>query len=443
MTGALSDDLLPAPPPNEIYRMAEYKRELVRRHGPADGFVRFMAAVAGGSTMRLRELPIAAACDVARSAPHVYMECDPGGYPFESAPPRVIGANDSTTLRGIARAAYVACFANAVVGSRSSAVICDDRVLLDFERDERTRSADRPELDAAIFAVDGDRAFVLENVDAPAFTFDEAFVSLLSPHSDAFGHWIWHQVPRLIAALASGALPPMTVLIDENMPRSHRAALDLALGEKPYPVAMLPAGTRARVARAWYAPTPFYVPYLPVNDERWRWDFLATPSARYAPILASMSDSGAALAAAALVGERVFFARRPHLRRRMVDADVIENIARDRGFAIVYPEEMPFEQQLRVLRGARYLVGPEGSAMFLNFYARRGLRLAILSHPITSLLTNYTAPIATLDVDVTVLTGPIRDPHFSGGYPNFGYRHFADYEIEPSAFAAFLDAWTR
>lgn len=50
---------------------------------------------------------------------------------------------------------------------------------------------------------------------------------------------------------------------------------------------------------------------------------------------------------------------------------------------VVYPEDMPFIEQVRLLRNAQYVVGPEGSAMFLLFFARPGTKLCILNHTYT------------------------------------------------------------
>lgn len=88
---------------------------------------------------------------------------------------------------------------------------------------------------------------------------------------------------------------------------------------------------------------------------------------------------------------------------------------------------------MRLIRGARYIVGSRGSALFLNFFAKPGAKLCILSQQHMLKLTSVTCLFEELGIDTTVLSGPIVNEH--------KYAQFAEYSISEDTFRAFLDNW--
>jgi capsular polysaccharide biosynthesis protein len=58
----------------------------------------------------------------------------------------------------------------------------------------------------------------------------------------------------------------------------------------------------------------------------------------------------------------------------------IEAIAAAHGFVISYPEDLDFVSQAKLLRDARFVLGPEGSALFLCCFVGRGAKICILNH---------------------------------------------------------------
>lgn len=61
---------------------------------------------------------------------------------------------------------------------------------------------------------------------------------------------------------------------------------------------------------------------------------------------------------------------------RLMDNELeVEAVMRARGFEIVYPEALTFQEQINVFHSARYIVGPSGSAMFNSAFAPRGARI--------------------------------------------------------------------
>jgi capsular polysaccharide biosynthesis protein len=229
-------------------------------------------------------------------------------------------------------------------------------------------------------------------------------------------------------------MPPVPVLIDAGMPETHRQALELLL-PKGINTITIPPLAIAHVRRLWCAPSLMYMPVHEKMNDRFKWDYLASPPARFAPVLAEMTDRiHQALSSHVASPERVFLARKPTRRRKLVNRDAIEMIAKARGFEIVYPEDLDFADQFNLLSNARYVMGPEGSAIFLAFFARPGSKLCILNHPYTLGLPVLTGLLREIGIDVTVLTGPYVQE-------NEQYPHFADYQIKENQFLSFLDGW--
>jgi capsular polysaccharide biosynthesis protein len=109
-------------------------------------------------------------------------------------------------------------------------------------------------------------------------------------------------------------------------------------------------------------------------------------------------------------------------------------LARARGFHVVYPEDFDFDEQVRMINAARFLLGPDGSQTFLAFFARPGTRLCLLSHAYTLGAQVITGLFEESGVEVTMFTGDYVTRH-----PQ--YTEMSDYEIDEGRFSEFLDDW--
>jgi capsular polysaccharide biosynthesis protein len=126
----------------------------------------------------------------------------------------------------------------------------------------------------------------------------------------------------------------------------------------------------------------------------------------------------------------VYLARRLFRHRRLTNAEDIERIAADLGFAVVYPEDLSFSIQASLVLEAEVVLAPEGSALFLGFLAMPGTQVGILSHPLTDALSDYNGLFATQRICTSVLTGPIETE-------NPTTPHDSDYRIDLGEFGEF------
>lgn len=351
------------------------------------------------------------------------------GEGFEVRPPRVIGVGNHRTLLGQTRSTFIGCLANARIRSRSSAIDFDSMLALDYEPRELDSIDDRLNLDPAIFQVEGGTAWTLP-ARGEAVEIAEAFC-LVGTHTWAFGHWMWEYLPRYVSATMATELPCMPVLIDQGMPAQHREALEAFLAPGAS-IIELAIGSHARVGRLWCAPTPMYMPLFEHMNERFHWDLLAAEPARFARVVYEMNRRLGATGDP-LARRRFYLARRANRHRKLVNHAQVEALAIRKGFEVVYPEDMDFAAQVRMARDAEWIIGPEGSAMFLAFFARAGTRLCILNHPYTLGLPVLTGLLEAIGIDVTILTGPAASA-------NAELPHFIDYRIDPDEFETFLAA---
>lgn len=74
-------------------------------------------------------------------------------------------------------------------------------------------------------------------------------------------------------------------------------------------------------------------------------------------------------------GRRLYFSRRGHSMRVMVNEAALEAALRARGFEIVRPERLDAAEQVRMAQEAGIIVGPTGAAMTNALFAPAGARI--------------------------------------------------------------------
>jgi len=418
----------------DLVALVEIKRILVEQFGVQDGFAVYRRVLNLPDCDHLRLTPLRELREAAAERSIVFHELAPAGDRFSVAPPRVIGEGNHRTLEGVGRSIFVACLAHARVRGRSAFIKAGDVALLDYQGEELTRLDDRLTLDPAVFGEVNDRELwmIEPKGENCSVQIDEAF-TLIGPYSLSFGHWMWEYLPKYLVASMSNLLPTVAVLVDRDMPSTHRQGLELMLPRGVQIIELAPFVT-AHVRRLWCAPSQMHMGVFAKLNERAKWDYFASPPSRFSPIIREMVQRAepAMLPAAANTSERIFLARRKQNTRKMVNREVIEAAAEARGFRIVCAEDLTFAEQASLLRRARFVVGPEGSAMGLLFFAQPGTRVLILQHPYTAGSALLAGPLREIGINVTVMTGPyVRIDQ--------DYAHFSDYEIDSLGFSRFLD----
>jgi SAM-dependent methyltransferase len=417
-----------------LYELMLYKQVLVRELGVQGGFAFYREVFGFPNSDRIEWKRLTSLYEFVKEHGAAFHEIAPAGESFVVPPPRVIGEGNHQVLQGVTRSSFVACLTGARVRARSSLIEIEELALLDYQGGELDRLDNVFEFDPAVFHGEDAVIWMMGPEDeSGTIEIEEAF-SLVGPHTASFGHWMCDYLPKYVAAVCSGTLPPVPVLIDESMPETHRQALELMLPDGVEIIA-LPAFATAHVRRLWFAPSPMYMAILGKLNERSRWEDFTAPPARFAPILGEMVRRLEPVSTHPTGLERIFLARKSFQHRKLTNASVIEAIAKAKGFAVIYPEDLGFAEQVRLIRHARFVVAPNGSASMLAYLARPGTSMCILSHPFTvELMNDVTGILTAVGIDVTVLTG-----RYINNHPEF--PHFADYEVDNDRFEEFLKEW--
>ena len=412
-----------------------FKQAVVSRVGLEEAFDVTTSVLDVPGTDIVRERPMRSLRDVAQER-GTLRELWPASPPFVLPAPHVIGTGNHRPITATGRSTYLARLDDVQVRGRSHLVLSDGDAVIDYEADELARFSDYLEFDPAVLHATRDEVWTLEPL-APSMAVDEAFM-LTGSYTREFGHWMMEHLPRYVIARLCGLPPDTPVLVDERMPASHLQSLEL-IRPPGAPVVVVPHLAPVAVRHLWCAPNPMYAP--PMSREAGVVRFHPTEllpefwgqSAQEPRKTAALTRALLRLAGPDLdhpTGiDRVYLARTSQWKK-LLNAVDIEAAAEARGFVVVRPEELPFVEQLRLARHARYVVGPEGSALLLCSFCPAGARVCILSPPDTVPLAETAAALHALDVETTIVTGD--------GSEN---DYWSDYEIDPVVFADFLDRW--
>jgi hypothetical protein len=423
--------LIASRPSQFLYALLSFKEMLTTRLPLHEAFEIFRALLKLPSDATVEYRPVKSLFEMAARHAIVYRETAAGGNSFTAQPPRVIGPGDQRPLECVTRSLYVACLSDTCVRSRSTFIEFRGAALLDFEGREYEGVEDQLALDLPVLKATEENVWIGTS-QTGSMEIDEAF-NLLGPHSPQFGHWIWEYMPKYIAATMAAEISDVSVLVDAHMPSTHTQLLRMVIPADTK-IIQVPLSMSVRARRLWCAPTLCYVPLYPKTlGSPWPASQIAHPE-RFAAVMREMWRRMEPALPARSGPERLFLARKPEQHRKLVNHKMIEELAQAHGFAVIYPQDLDFADQVSLVRSARYIVGPEGSAPFLNFLARPETKLCTLSSPYALAITAYTCLLRELGVDTTVLTGPVvseRGP----------YAHFADYSIPEETFQTFLENW--
>ncbi len=176
------------------------------------------------------------------------------------------------------------------------------------------------------------------------------------------GHFITETVPNFVAiADACRTFPDHTLLFhcwtemgeDQMQQKSFIPFfLDLfGLADRAFKLVMRPL----KVASLVVPEAPFlgkfkYKPWLPDRLDSW--------------LPALTSDAG----------EKVYLSRtklKAHKDVRLTDEPRVEAIYRERGYESVHMQNLPLVDQISIVRQARHLAGPQGTAIHWSLYSKR------------------------------------------------------------------------
>jgi capsular polysaccharide biosynthesis protein len=287
------------------------------------------------------------------------------------------------------------------------------------------------DIDPSFFSARRHAAWVLAPEDDPAsLQIEEAF-TLLGPHLGGFGDFMMQYLPRYLWADMSGELPHVPVLSSSRLPQTIRDALGL----------VVPAGVEiievdplqpVHVRSLWCGSSLTYAPAREVMDERYSTLHTYPSPELIVPVVSELNRRVAPHVVRDRGPKNVFLARQPWRWSQLLNAPEIEAVAAELGFTVVYPDELTFVEQVNLVANARRVVAPEGSALFLCYFASPATQLLILENAVVEGGNIWRAFFP--NCEPTGMAGTVVD--YDDSFP-----HRSSYRIDPRRFREVLREW--
>ena len=375
-----------------------------------------------------RRLPITSLHEHARAHALAFHEISPARVVRMPAPP-VFGAVADAGFEARTRAVFTCVLADAVVSSKSNIVIAGGHALLDFQDDELERVPLDLAVDPILFAPaagHGTFAIGADAVDGAAMP--EAF-TLVGVNS--FNYWHWHVefLPRLIAAMDLPGFAGVPILVDAQMPPQAMVALRFLIGDA-HPVRVLAAGEAVRVTRLWTGAMFTYLPLWPLAGAAYPARTMVMDADAFVAQLHRMEPALSRLGR----GDgprRLYLARGASQHRGMVNKPEVDAWFAAHGFETLDFGALPYEDQLRSVRDAEIIVGPNGAALVNSLFAGPGTRIGILDNHFIEDNEWYAAVSERLGQRLSFLVGEVVDA-------DPVYEFNANYRIDVERLPAFL-----
>jgi len=263
-------------------------------------------------------------------------------------------------------------------------VLCGDAVLIDAEPFERASPPLQLDVDAAvIFHEDDDSIWLMEPPKATIPHLPRA-LSLLGVHSYNFGHWMTEFLPKLWICMGKPEFDNVAILVDRQMPAQHVEALRCFVGEH-HQLITIEYGDRVHVSELWACSAPVYFPVGPrPNIGVPSTDGLLNVDANLYVSLLQTAVARIPEKSSALMPTRIYLARKDTQHRRLINRIEVEEVFKRHGFVIMDLGEIPFADQVALLRRADYVAGPDGSSFLNCFFGQPGMVILSLAPPDTS-----------------------------------------------------------
>jgi hypothetical protein len=396
--------------------MQPIKAQLVRQLGPPGAAVAY-AQIVGAADGTIEARRVVGLHAYARAHGADFEELAPARPDLVPETP-CHGVEPGPSIEAVTRGFFSCVLEDAVVSCKSSIVYVGAQALLDATPEERALYPLDLDVDPTVVAPVDDELLAVTGAGASGPAVATA-LSLCGVHSFNFGHWLLEFLPKVWAVAGRREFRGVTVLVDEQMPPQLREAVLLFL-PAGHEVRSLGPGESVLVHRLWTLPMITYFPLgpragasdsdavVPLDGE-----LFVRLVASVAPVLEGLDDGGRP------PSRQLFLTRKDSQHRRLVNRVDVEQALVQRGFEVVDLEELAFVDQLRLVRSARTIIGPDGSSLLLGLLARPGTRIGYLMNPYLEDMGSLASTHEALGHRLLALLG-------SEVHKNPAYRKFSD-----------------
>lgn len=320
---------------------------------------------------------------------------------FHFEPPPVFG---EPVLPGQALIAegyepYACTVPDATILSGSSVIYAPDGTALnDTLADPRYGRFLTFQHDKTIVARDGHR--LLFDLNGHSLMELDRAVMLSGWASIHFGHWVPEYLCRLTYLEHHPQFAETPIVVDAGMPVQHLQYLRLLVSN---PIVELPPRHALRCRELLVgSPSAFFAVHL-------------TPDARVPPEHGGGLPLGGfrflqrkvqeVLPPPGQGGRKLYLSRRNCSWRLLLNDEAVGQMLSALGFEILYPEDMSFEEQVRMYQSAAVVVAPNGSSLVNAIFAPTDLKLIVLSQRELFNWGTYYGLMRDLGYDLTFVCG--------------------------------------
>jgi len=290
---------------------------------------------------------------------------------------------------------YACTLPGATIFAKSSLVLMPDgSALNDTITDERFgRFIDIP-YDTAVLRRDDER--VLLDVGKYRIEEIEAGVMLSGWASEHFGHWVPEYLARLSYLERHPRFAELPIIVDSDMPDQHLEYLSLLV---PNRIVRIPPDGALRCGELVVGSPSTFFPVLLTADHQVPEENqggVPTHSLRFI-----QERIERRLPPPAVQDRKLYLSRRSRAWRLLLNEDEISAALAARGFEVLLPEEMTFEEQVRMFQSAKVVVAPSGSSVLNAMFAAKDAKLIVLSQRGLFTWGTFYAPMRELGFDMT------------------------------------------
>jgi capsular polysaccharide biosynthesis protein len=333
------------------------------------------AQMAGNELGDVATLPLTSLRDFARTKARGYEELVTSRT-LRVPPLPVFGDSRWDGFESRTRTVFFCLLDDVVVSSKSNLLLANERALLDYQDGELEKVALDFQLDPSVLATEEESLTVL--IEAGAVTGNplQRALSLVGVNTYNFGHWLIEFLPKVWACSRRRGFESVPILVDEQMHPQLRPALEFFVGAD-HPIVVLKRGKAVRVKELW---TCSSITYFAFSGGRGPRDAKTIDGKRFAELISTVEAKLESVEASA-GPRRIYLTRKDTQHRRLVNRAAVEEWFAAQGFSLFDFGDLPFAQQISLVRGADLVVGPDGSALHSAFFARAGTRVGYLNNP--------------------------------------------------------------
>ena len=203
----------------------------------------------------------------------------------------------------------------------------------------------------------------------------DAGINLLGSCTRNYAHWLSESLPKLplLDSITEGEDYPL--LVDAALPAQIFESIE-RLNKRKREIIEIQSGERIRLNNLLLMEAPGYVPFQPRIE--------ASPISRHGTFSTfSIKQMIEAIKRDVAIEEKSarnrIFLKRGNTYRALVNEDQVESLLKERGFIVLDPGTLSFDEQVKIFSNASMIVGPTGAGFANLLFAPEDCRTIILA----------------------------------------------------------------